>query len=158
MHSVNFAAKLVQTRCALSSAIINSLQEPVSGQACNPLDPHLFFLSFSRWKSFTVLGTKVAPFPYLMWGMVFTACVVYSFLFCVREHYTVKVQRGQVFRVRVATSVCWQWETSFQRILPACLLSMVCKSACLTEMEGKVISKQHGFYSKPSIMLSMSFK
>jgi len=25
---------------ALSSTIINSHQEPVSGQACNPLDPH----------------------------------------------------------------------------------------------------------------------
>jgi hypothetical protein len=25
-----------------------SHQEPVSGQACNPIDPHLFFLSFSR--------------------------------------------------------------------------------------------------------------
>jgi len=28
-----------------------------------------------------VLGTKVAPFPYLMWGVVFTACVVISFFF-----------------------------------------------------------------------------
>jgi hypothetical protein len=43
--------------------VINSHQEPVSGQACNPPDPHWFFLSFSRWRSFTVLGTKVAPFP-----------------------------------------------------------------------------------------------
>jgi len=40
VHSVNFAAKLVHTRRALSSTIINSHQEPVSGQACNPLDPH----------------------------------------------------------------------------------------------------------------------
>jgi hypothetical protein len=40
VHSVNFAAKLVHTRRALSSTIINSYQEPVSGQACNPLDPH----------------------------------------------------------------------------------------------------------------------
>jgi len=46
VHSVNFAAKLVRTRRALSSAVINSHQEPVSGQACNPLDTHLFFLSF----------------------------------------------------------------------------------------------------------------
>jgi hypothetical protein len=37
VHSVNFAAKLVHT---LSSTIINSHQEPVSGQACNPPDPH----------------------------------------------------------------------------------------------------------------------
>ena len=42
VHSVNFAAKLVHTRCALSitTAVINSHQEPVSGQACNPPDPH----------------------------------------------------------------------------------------------------------------------
>jgi hypothetical protein len=41
VHSVNFAAKLVHyTRRALSNTVINSHQEPVSGQACNPLDPH----------------------------------------------------------------------------------------------------------------------
>jgi len=40
VHSVNFAAKLVHTKRALSSTVINSHQEPVSGQACNPLDPH----------------------------------------------------------------------------------------------------------------------
>jgi hypothetical protein len=40
VQSVNFAAKLVHTRRVLSSAVINSHQEPVSGQACNPLDPH----------------------------------------------------------------------------------------------------------------------
>ena len=40
VHSVNFAVKLVHTRRALSSNVINSHQEPVSGQACNPLDPH----------------------------------------------------------------------------------------------------------------------
>ena len=43
VHSVNFA-KLVHTRRALSSTIINSHQEPVSGQACNPPDPHRFIL------------------------------------------------------------------------------------------------------------------
>ena len=43
VHSVNFAAKLVHTRRALSSTVINSHQEPVSGQACNPPDPHWFF-------------------------------------------------------------------------------------------------------------------
>ena len=79
VHSVNFAAKLVHTRRARSSTVIKSHQEPVSGQACNPPDPHWFFLSFSRWRSFTVLGTKVAPFPWLMWGVAFTACVVFSF-------------------------------------------------------------------------------
>jgi len=40
VHSVNFAAKIVHTRLALSSTVINSHQEPVSGQACNPPDPH----------------------------------------------------------------------------------------------------------------------
>jgi hypothetical protein len=40
VHSVNFDAKLVHTRRALSSTVINSHQEPVSGQACIPLDPH----------------------------------------------------------------------------------------------------------------------
>ena len=40
VHSVYFAAKLVHTRRALSSTVINSPQEPVSGQACNPPDPH----------------------------------------------------------------------------------------------------------------------
>ena len=40
VHSVNFAAKLVHTKRALSNIIINSHQEPVSGQACSPLDPH----------------------------------------------------------------------------------------------------------------------
>ena len=63
VHSVNFAAKLVHTGRALSNTVIDSHQEPVSGQACNPLDPHWFYLSFSQWRSFTVLGTKVAPFP-----------------------------------------------------------------------------------------------
>jgi len=63
VHFVNIAAKLVHTRRALSSTVINSHQDPVSGQACNPPDPHCFFLSFSRWRSFTVLGTKVAPCP-----------------------------------------------------------------------------------------------
>ena len=40
VHSVNFAAKLDHTRRALSSTVINCHQEPVPGQACNPLDPH----------------------------------------------------------------------------------------------------------------------
>jgi hypothetical protein len=40
VHFVSYAAKLVHTRRALSSTIINSHQETVSGQACNPPDPH----------------------------------------------------------------------------------------------------------------------
>ena len=58
VHSVNFAAKLVRTRRAISSTVINSHQEPVSGQTCNPPDPHWYYLSFSRWRSFTVVDTK----------------------------------------------------------------------------------------------------
>ena len=69
VHSVNFAAKLVHTRRALSSTVINSHQEPVSDQACTPPDPHWFFLSFSWWTSFTVLGTNVA----------FTPCEIFFF-------------------------------------------------------------------------------
>jgi hypothetical protein len=40
VHSVNYAAKLAHNRRALSSTVINSHQKPVSGQACNPLNPH----------------------------------------------------------------------------------------------------------------------
>jgi hypothetical protein len=40
VHSVNFAAKLVLTRRVLSNTIINSHQERISVQACNPPDPH----------------------------------------------------------------------------------------------------------------------
>jgi len=39
VHSMNLADKLVHTRRALSSTIINSHQELVSNQACNFLDP-----------------------------------------------------------------------------------------------------------------------
>ena len=74
VHSVNFTAKLVHTKRALSSTIINSHQEPVSGQACNPRQESwspLIFPSFPRWRSFTVLSTKVAPFPKLNMGSGF---------------------------------------------------------------------------------------
>ena len=32
-------------------------------------------------EEFTVLNTKVAPFPWLLWGVAFTACVVFLLLF-----------------------------------------------------------------------------
>jgi len=55
---------LVLTRRVLTSTIINSRQEPVSSRdAYIPPYPHWFFHLFLRWRSFTVLGTKVAPFP-----------------------------------------------------------------------------------------------
>ena len=47
VHFVNFAAKLVHTRRAISSNVINSNQEPVSGQACNPPIPIDFFFLFT---------------------------------------------------------------------------------------------------------------
>jgi hypothetical protein len=43
VHSVNYAAKLIHTRRALSSTIIKSHQEPVSSQACNLLIPLCVF-------------------------------------------------------------------------------------------------------------------
>jgi hypothetical protein len=59
IHSVNYAAKLVHTRRALSSTIINSHQETVSGQACNHPDPIcIFFLVVEEF-----YGIKMAPFP-----------------------------------------------------------------------------------------------
>jgi len=48
VHSIDLAAKFVHTRRALSITIINSHQETVSGQACNPPGPH--------WPLFTLGG------------------------------------------------------------------------------------------------------
>ena len=62
VHSVNYAAKPVHTRLALSSTMINSHQETVSGRACTPLSPLILFF-FLWWRSCTVPATKVAPFP-----------------------------------------------------------------------------------------------
>jgi len=39
VHFVNYAAKHVHARRALSSTITNPHQEPVAGQACNFLNP-----------------------------------------------------------------------------------------------------------------------
>ena len=62
--------------CTLWTSLLNLSIPDVPFQYCyilssgagfrpslQPLNPHWFFLSFSRWRSFTVLGTKVAPFP-----------------------------------------------------------------------------------------------
>jgi hypothetical protein len=43
VYSVNYAAKLAHSRLSLSSNILNSHQETVSSQACNPSDPHEYF-------------------------------------------------------------------------------------------------------------------
>jgi len=40
MFILSMTRKLVHTRCALSSTIISYHQETVSGQSCNPPDPH----------------------------------------------------------------------------------------------------------------------
>jgi len=60
---------------------MNSHQEPLSGQACNPPGSHSPFSFFCSlwWKSFTVPGTQVDPFPSITQGVVFTACVVFTF-------------------------------------------------------------------------------
>jgi len=75
VHSVNYAARLVHTRRALSSTIINSHHEPVPGQPATLLIPIDFFYC----GGLTVPSTKMASFLWLMWGVVFTACV---FFFC----------------------------------------------------------------------------
>ena len=81
VHSVNFAAKLsIPDVCPFQY-----YDQLSSGAGFRPsLQPSwspMIFLSFLRWRSFTVLGTEGAPFPYLMWEVVFTACVVFSFSF-----------------------------------------------------------------------------
>jgi len=68
VHSVIYAAKLVHTRRALSSTIINSHQETISGQACTPLDPHWFF-SCSLVEEFYDTWYQNGSF-FLMWGVV----------------------------------------------------------------------------------------
>jgi hypothetical protein len=82
VHSVNFAAKFVHTRRALSSTVINSHQEPVSGQACNPPDPHWFFLSFLWWLE-ELYGTwyQSGPFSLINVGSGFHSLRNFSFLF-----------------------------------------------------------------------------
>jgi len=86
VHSVNFAAKLVHTRRALPVLLSTLIRSRFQAKLATLLIPIDFF-SFSRWRSFTVTGTKVAPFPYLMWGVVFTACVVFSFLLFANANY-----------------------------------------------------------------------
>lgn len=43
-HYFYYAAKFVRTKRKLSSTIISSYQEPVSGQVCNPPVPRIFLL------------------------------------------------------------------------------------------------------------------
>ena len=77
VHFDNYAAKLVHTRRALSSTIINSHQETVSGQACNPPDPHSIFL-FPLVEEF--YGTRYQSGSFsLRWGVVFHCLRSFSF-------------------------------------------------------------------------------
>ena len=57
IHYVDYAAKLVHTRRALSSTINNSHPETVPGQACSLPDPHWYF--FPLVKGF--YGTGLVP-------------------------------------------------------------------------------------------------
>ena len=66
VHSVNFAAKLVHTRRALSSTVVNSHQEPVSGQACNPPDPY--------WFSFPFRGGGALQYSVPKWLLFLNKC------------------------------------------------------------------------------------
>jgi hypothetical protein len=49
VHFVNYAAKLAHTRRIITiiTIIINTHKDSVSGQACNPPDPHSLSLLFS---------------------------------------------------------------------------------------------------------------
>jgi hypothetical protein len=59
---VNFAAKLVHTRRALSSTIINSHQEPVQAKPATLFIPLIFPFLFAVEELYGT-GIKVAPFP-----------------------------------------------------------------------------------------------
>ena len=57
---------LVHTRRALSSTVINSHQEPVLSQACNPLDPH--------WYSFPFRGGGALRYSIPKWLLFLNLC------------------------------------------------------------------------------------
>jgi len=64
VHSVNFAAKLVHTNVPFPGFMHDQIS-PGAGfrPSLQPSWSPLIFPSFSRWRIFTILGTKVAPFP-----------------------------------------------------------------------------------------------
>jgi hypothetical protein len=57
----------------LLSTLIRSQFQVKPATLLLPIDLSLFLW----WRSFTVPGTKVAPFHWLMWGVIFTICVVF---------------------------------------------------------------------------------
>ena len=92
VHSVNFAAKLVHTRHAFSSTVINSHQEPVSGQACNPLDLHWFSFPFHGGGALRYLARgggalryQSGSFSLIYVGSGFHCLRSFSFLFMSRR-------------------------------------------------------------------------
>jgi hypothetical protein len=75
VHSVNFAAKLVHTKRALSNTVIRSRVQANPATLLIPIDFSFPFrgggalrYSVPKWLLFSI-----------MWGVVFTACVVFFF-------------------------------------------------------------------------------
>ena len=87
IHSVNYAAKLVHNRRAHSSTtVINSHQERVPGQACNPPDPHLF--SCSLVEEFYSMRYQSGSFSSISVGSVFHCLLpAYFFHFYSSKHH-----------------------------------------------------------------------
>jgi len=76
--STMLPSKLVHTRRALSSAIINSDPELISGQACNPSDPPMVF-SFFWAKEFYGTRYQSGSFSLINVGVVFHCLHSFSF-------------------------------------------------------------------------------
>jgi hypothetical protein len=100
VHSVNYAAKLVHTRCALSSTLLSLLiRRQFQVKPATLLILIDFFLSF-WWRSYTVPGIKVAPFPLLMRGVVFHCQRSLFFSFCT-GHTLADMHIGRVGQIRI---------------------------------------------------------
>jgi len=67
------------SQCNVAKAVLPSVKH----LDCSHEQKHFQQASHLRWRSFTVLGTKVAPFPLLMWGVAFTAWQFFLFLFLI---------------------------------------------------------------------------
>ena len=70
----------IPDRRALSSTVINSHQESVSGQACNPPDPHWFFHSFSVVEELYGTRYQSGSFSLINVGSGFHCLRSFSFL------------------------------------------------------------------------------
>jgi hypothetical protein len=119
VHSVNFVAKLVHTRRALSSTVINSHQDPVSGQACNPLDPH--------WFSFPFHGGGALRYSVPKWLLFLHLCVsgfhsLRSFSFLNTLDITRKANQGfsncltQEITIHIIACTCHRRKSSDARV------------------------------------------